>query len=93
MEIDPDEFRRRYAELSDAGLLSIDRDDLTELAQLYYDAEVARRGLQPGPTTIRSDSLQACGAFQNNFVSTRASYRSVPLGRRECRGISPMASF
>ena len=45
MEIDPEQLRRQYAELSDEGLLSIDRNDLTELAQHYYDAEVAARGL------------------------------------------------
>jgi hypothetical protein len=47
LEIDPEEFKRRYAELSDEGLLSIDRTDLIELAQTYYDAEVASRGLHP----------------------------------------------
>ena len=47
MEIDPEEFKHRYAELSDEGLLSIDRADLIELAQTYYDAEVASRGLHP----------------------------------------------
>ena len=45
LEIDPEQLRRQYAELSDEGLLSIDRNDLTELAQHYYDAEVAARGL------------------------------------------------
>lgn len=46
MEIDPEDLRRGYEELSDAGLLSIDRKDLTEFAQQYYDAEIARRGLR-----------------------------------------------
>ena len=45
MEIDPAEIQRRYDELSDEGLLSIDREDLTALAQSYYDAELQRRGL------------------------------------------------
>lgn len=45
MEIDPEELRRHYAELSDEGLLSINRNDLTELAQQYYEAEVRGRGL------------------------------------------------
>jgi hypothetical protein len=47
VEIDPEEFKRHYAELSDEGLLSIDRADLIELARTYYDAEVASRGLHP----------------------------------------------
>jgi hypothetical protein len=45
LEIDPEEFKRHYADLSDEGLLSIDRMDLIQLAQNYYDAEVASRGL------------------------------------------------
>jgi lambda repressor-like predicted transcriptional regulator len=40
------DFGERFAELSDAGLLSINRDDLVDLARECYDSEVARRGLQ-----------------------------------------------
>jgi hypothetical protein len=46
LEIDPEELRRVYAEMSDDGLLSINRNDLTELAQQYYDAEMRGRSLQ-----------------------------------------------
>ena len=49
MQIDPEEFRRRCAELSDEGLLSIDRDELVDVAQQCYDDELARRGLPPQP--------------------------------------------
>lgn len=51
MEIDPEELRRHYAELSDEGLLSINRNDLTELAQQYYEAEVRGRGLHDESAT------------------------------------------
>jgi len=44
--IDPEGLRRQFEELSDDGLLSVERQDLIELAQQYYDAEIARRGLQ-----------------------------------------------
>ena len=49
MKIDPEEIKRGYAEMSDEGLLAINREDLTELAQRYYDAELAQRGLQLEP--------------------------------------------
>jgi hypothetical protein len=58
LEIEPEEFRQRYADLSDEGLLSIDRKDLTEFAQQYYDAEVAQRGLHfdsPDPVEAAPD--------------------------------------
>ena len=43
---DPDELRRYYASLSDDALLEIERNDLTEVAQACYDAELAERGLE-----------------------------------------------
>jgi hypothetical protein len=45
LQIEPEEFRRRYAELSDEALLEIDRKDLTEIALQFYNAEVTQRGL------------------------------------------------
>jgi hypothetical protein len=45
MSIDPEEFRRHYASLSDEGLLEIDRDELVEMAQQCYDEELAQRGI------------------------------------------------
>jgi len=35
LEIDPEELKRHYADLSDEGLLSIERTDLIELARTY----------------------------------------------------------
>jgi hypothetical protein len=46
MNVDEDDFRKRYAELSDEGLLSIDREELVDAARRCYDEELARRGLQ-----------------------------------------------
>jgi hypothetical protein len=46
MTFDENDFRRRYAELSDEGLLSINREELVNLARQCYDEELARRGLQ-----------------------------------------------
>ena len=45
MEIDPDEFRRYYSELSDDALLDLNRDELVDVARDSYDAELASRGL------------------------------------------------
>ena len=45
MQIDPEEFRRRFDELSDDALLEINRDELVDVAQELYDAELERRGL------------------------------------------------
>jgi hypothetical protein len=46
LQVDLDDFRRRYAELSDEALLELDRDELVDLARDCYDAELARRGLR-----------------------------------------------
>jgi hypothetical protein len=63
MNVDADDFRKRYGELSDEGLLSINRGELVELARLCYDQELARRGLQA----------------QREFGSRRPSSRIVKL--------------
>jgi hypothetical protein len=46
LHVDLDDFRHRYAELSDEALLELDRDDLVDLARDCYDEELARRGLR-----------------------------------------------
>ncbi len=45
MQINPEEFRRRFDGLSDDALLEVNRDELVEVAQDLYDAELERRGL------------------------------------------------
>lgn len=45
MNVGEGDFRRRYAELSDDALLSIDREELIEVASQCLDEELARRGL------------------------------------------------
>jgi len=45
MNASAEDFRRHFDLLSDAALLSTNRDDLTGVAQSCYDEEVARRGL------------------------------------------------
>jgi hypothetical protein len=42
MKVDEDDFRLRYAELSDEGLLSINREELVDLARQCYDEELPR---------------------------------------------------
>jgi hypothetical protein len=43
MQIDPDYLRRHYSSLSDDALFTIDRSDLVEMAQTYFDIEINRR--------------------------------------------------
>lgn len=55
MQIDPEDFKRHYALLSDDALLEIDRDELVDAARPYYDAELAERKLA-SPDTEESAS-------------------------------------
>jgi hypothetical protein len=59
LEIDLKELKREYAEMSDEGLLAFDRNDLTEVARPYYDAEIARRGLHPEPAKAAEPNQEA----------------------------------
>jgi len=45
MQIDPEDFKRHYALLSDDALLDVDRDELVDVARTCYDAELAERKL------------------------------------------------
>lgn len=52
MNVDESDFGRRYAGLSDEGLLSINREDLIDTARQCYDQELGKRGLQYEETAI-----------------------------------------
>jgi hypothetical protein len=45
VQIDPEDFKRHYALLSDDALLEIDRDELVDAARPYYDSELVERKL------------------------------------------------
>ena len=47
MQIDAGALRQHFASLSDAALLAVDRSELIEMAQKYYDEELARRRVAP----------------------------------------------
>jgi len=73
MQIDPEDFRRLYASLSDEALLAVKREDLTDLARQYYDQELGQRGLKneatteesPGSASPPSEELVSVGFFQS----------------------------
>jgi hypothetical protein len=58
LQIDPQDFRHYYASLSDEGLRSLDRSDLTGLAQKCYDEEVARRNLDLAQEPLEPGQLE-----------------------------------
>lgn len=49
MDISTEDFRRHFDLLSDEALLGTNRDELIEVAQLVYDEELAKRGLNAAP--------------------------------------------
>jgi hypothetical protein len=50
MNVGTDDFRRHFELLSDDALLETNRDDLVTVAQVCYDEEILRRGLDSGVT-------------------------------------------
>jgi putative signal transducing protein len=51
MKVDAEDFKRVYESMNDDALLAVKRDELVEVAQQIYDAELARRGLA-GPEDV-----------------------------------------
>jgi len=93
MQIDPEDFKRHYALLSDAALLEIDRDELVDVARACYDAELAERNLaleEPEPSapameateTPADGDLQLVGTFlsmdEANFARGLLQSADVP---------------
>jgi hypothetical protein len=92
VQIDPEDFKRHYAMLSDAALLEIDRDELVDVARTCYDAELAERDLAPDEpqpsapaldTTSQADGdLQLVGTFlsieEANFARGLLQSADVP---------------
>ena len=63
-----EEFKQKYRDLPDDGLLAINRDELIESARQCYDEELARRSLtppQPEPAegSEPTDELVSAGTF------------------------------
>ena len=73
MQVDLDDFRRRYAELSDDALLELDRDDLVDLARDCYDAELARRGLHRSSSSPPATEVQDHGELVEAAIFSSSS--------------------
>jgi hypothetical protein len=73
LQVDLDDFRRRYAELSDEALLELDRDDLVDLARDCYDAELARRGLHRSSSSPPATEVQDHGELVEAAIFSSSS--------------------
>jgi Putative prokaryotic signal transducing protein len=73
LQVDLDDFRRRYAELSDDALLELDRDDLVDLARDCYDAELARRGLHRSSSSPPATEVQDHGELVEAAIFSSSS--------------------
>ena len=87
MQIDPEDFKRHYALLSDDALLEIDRDELVDAARPYYDAELAERKLAPpdaeesGPSADQSDDAHRQTEDGPQLVATFLSLDEANFAR------------
>jgi hypothetical protein len=73
LQVDLDDFRRRYAELSDEALLELDRDELVDLARDCYDAELARRGLHRSSSSPPATEVQDHGELVEAAIFSSSS--------------------
>jgi hypothetical protein len=74
MNIDPQDFERHYAILSDDALLEINRDDLVEIAQDRLDRELARRGLSRSKAAAEAQGDGAWGKDDPGVVVSNFTY-------------------
>jgi hypothetical protein len=85
VQIDPEDFKRHYALLSDDALLEINSDELVDAARPYYDAELAERKLaqpdsedHPAPVSAHTDEQAADGL---QLVATFLSLEEANFAR------------
>jgi hypothetical protein len=87
VQIDPADFKRHYALLSDDALLEIDRDELVDAARPYYDAELAERKLalpeteESAPTDQDGDPALGQAEDGPKLVGTFLSLEDANLAR------------
>jgi hypothetical protein len=82
VEVSPDDFRRLYSSLSDDGLRTIQRDDLTDVARQCYDQELAGRGLSLTPAEDKPDPDEPAGDAVNMVeLATFTSFEEGKLAR------------
>ena len=56
MRIDPTDIRRRYEGMSDEELLSLDSEELSDIARPIYQQEIAARGLDGDPAPLAEET-------------------------------------
>ena len=78
MQADPEDLRRYYSSLPDEALLDIDRNDLVEMAQKYYDAEASRRKLAPLSSVPRTDRPRPVPTRSDDLSSAEAEAGGNP---------------
>jgi hypothetical protein len=62
------DFRQRYAELSDEGLLSIDPAELVDAARQCYEGELRTRGLAPASYAAGEDDGELSEAIEDTLI-------------------------
>jgi hypothetical protein len=84
VQIDPEDFKRHYAMLSDAALLEIDRDELVDVACACYDAELAERNLtteEPKPNAAEMEPAASPADGELQLVGTFLSMEEANFAR------------
>jgi cell division septation protein DedD len=96
MKFSSDDFKRLYAEMPDEELRSLVREELSEVARPCYDAELARRGLQPAKPrrTIRPEiPVEEREEIAPKFAPESEEVLEEAVEREEEEDLAPAAIF
>lgn len=103
MQIDPEQLRRQYAELTDAALLEIDGAELVDAARQCYEDELSRRRIRPPRRHAANDdrawlpdALPAASGhdiLDEQAVLTRAGIPSHVTVEQEDPGYPPVQTL
>ncbi|HEX5226705.1 MAG TPA: hypothetical protein VFW44_03305 [Bryobacteraceae bacterium] len=79
MNVSEEDFKRRYAELSDDGLLSLDREDLVDIARRCYDEELERRGIEIKQNILQEREMEIVPPPPNYAGATGRTITANPV--------------
>jgi hypothetical protein len=82
VKVTAEDLARHYGAMSDGELLSIDRDELHDLARTCYEQEMARRSLESGePESGEGDAVEAASTEDSVSVAAFTNQQAAHMAQ------------
>lgn len=93
MQVSHDDFRRHFEILSDDALLATNREELVDIAQQCYDAEIERRGLNAPAEDAGEGEIPAAEQVRDDDRLVEIAQFNIPDEANLARGLLESAEI